>query len=95
MPRTSPYVIILTSEERKALEHNARSYTLPFCDVVRARAILLAADGLEANKIAHELPAVRRTVWKWRRRFAKERMAGLENRPRRGRPRTFPPSGGH
>ena len=95
MPRTSPYVIILTSEERQALEHKARSYTLPFCDVVRARAILLAADGLETNEIARELPVTRRSVWKWRQRFVKERLDGLENRPRRGRPGTFSPSGHH
>ena len=36
MPRHSPYPIELTDEERAALEHLARSYTLPYWQVTRA-----------------------------------------------------------
>lgn len=42
MPRISPFHVILTPEERKALESMARRYTSPYCDVVRAKIILLA-----------------------------------------------------
>ena len=45
MPRESPYVIILSREERRALESRARKYTLPYFQVVRALMILLAAEG--------------------------------------------------
>ncbi len=35
----------------------------------------------------------RDVVSQWRKRFFEQRMTGLEDRPRRGRPPTFPPSG--
>ena len=47
MPRASPYFISLTAEERRVLEARARRYTLPYRDVVRAKIVLLAAEGLE------------------------------------------------
>jgi hypothetical protein len=45
MPRKSPYTIELTTEERTALERQARRYTLPYRDVIRAKVVLLAAQG--------------------------------------------------
>ncbi|MGB8504218.1 MAG: IS630 family transposase, partial [Mycobacterium sp.] len=46
MPRTSPYSITLDEAERTELEARARRYTSPYSDVVRARIVLYAADGL-------------------------------------------------
>ena len=46
MPRHSPFRIELTREERRALEARARKYTSPYRDVIRAKIVLLAADGL-------------------------------------------------
>jgi len=43
MPRKSPFEVILTCEERQYLEHAASSYTSPYCDVIRAKLVLLAA----------------------------------------------------
>jgi len=43
MPRTSPYTIELTDEERRTLEARARKYTLPYRDVFRAQIVLFAA----------------------------------------------------
>jgi transposase len=94
MPRTSPYAIELAPEERRVLEARARKYTLPHRDVVRAKAILLAADGWENEEIAARLDLSRPKVSKWRKRFFEQRLAGLEDRPRGGRPSAFPPSGG-
>lgn len=94
MPRTSPYPIELTPEERRALEARARKYTLPHRDVIRAKAILLAAEGCENEEIAARLDLSRPKVSKWRKRFFYQRLAGLEDRPRGGRPPVFPPSGG-
>ncbi len=93
MPRTSPYVIILSREERRVLESRARQYTLPYFQVVRALMILLAAEGHSNDEIAAALSVGRDVVSLWRKRFFYERGAGLDERPRSGRPRAFPPRG--
>jgi len=92
MPRQSPFVIKLTREERRILEVRVRQYTLPYRDVVRAKIILLAAQGLENTVIGARLDVPRPVVSKWRQRFCHARLAGLEERPRRGRPAVFSPS---
>jgi hypothetical protein len=94
MPRTSPYVIELSPEERRVLESRARKYTLPYAEVLRARMILLAAQGRPNDQIAASLSVGRDVVSLWRKRFFHERLAGLEERPRPGRPRVFPPRRG-
>jgi len=94
MPRTSPYRIELTAEERLALEARARKYTLPYRDVVRARIVLLAAQGLRNDEIARRLDTRREVVSLWRKRFFEQRLAGLEELPRQGRPAIFSPTGG-
>jgi len=94
MPRTSPYSIELTGEERLALETRARKYTLPYRDVVRARIVLLAAQGLRNDEIARRLDTRREVVSLWRKRFFEQRLAGLEELPRHGRPAIFSPTGG-
>jgi transposase len=91
MPRKSPFVIDLSQEERRQLEAKARKYTLPYRDVIRAQIVLLAAQGLGNDVIAARLNTRREIVSKWRKRFFEERLAGLEERPRRGRPSVFPP----
>ena len=91
MPRKSPYEIVLTGVEREALERVVRKYTSPYCDIMRAKIALLAADGLENKQIGERLDLPRQIVSKWRKRFFEERLAGLEERSRRGRPRAFPP----
>lgn len=91
MPRNSPYLVELTDEEEWLLREMARKYTSPYCDVVRAKVILLAAEGLANKEIGLRLDLPRQIVSKWRKRFCLERLAGLESRPRRGRPRTFSP----
>ena len=93
MPRASPYVITLSREERRVLESRSRQYTLPYFQVVRALMILLAAEGHANDAIAGALSVGRDVVSLWRKRFFDERLAGLEERPRSGRPRAFPPGG--
>jgi len=51
MPRTSPYKIVLNADERLHLQQMARKYTSPYYEVVRAKAILMAAEGLENKEI--------------------------------------------
>jgi hypothetical protein len=80
-----------SDEERRVLESLARSYTLPYWQVVRAQMVLLAAQGLRNDQIAERLRCRREVVSQWRKRFFEQRLAGLEDRPRRGRPPVFPP----
>ena len=94
MPRPSPYKIELSDEEKQALLRRARRYTLPYFEVQRAKMILLAAEGLSNDEIARRLDSRREVVSMWRKRFFEERLAGLEERPRPGRPRAFPPRTG-
>ena len=91
MPRRSPYRIELSDKERRVLELLARSYTLPYWQVTRAQMVLLAAQGLRNDEIAARLNCRREVVSQWRKRFFEDRLAGLEDRPRRGRPPAFPP----
>ncbi len=91
MPRNSPYTIRLRTDERRILEARGRKYTLPYRDVIRAQTILMVAEGLRNDEIAARLNTRREVVSKWRRRFFEAGVAGLEERPRRGRPRVFPP----
>ena len=94
MPRRSPYVVLLSEKERVDLERMAGQYTLPYYQVIRSKIVLLAAEGLSNEAIAHRLDTPRPIVSKWRKRFFEERLSGLEDRSRPGRPPDFPPSGG-
>ena len=91
MPKESPYKIELSPGARKALESVVRKYTSPYRDVMRAKVVLLAAEGKQNKVIAERLGLPRQVVSKWRKRFFEEGRPGLEERPRRGRPRSFPP----
>lgn len=91
MPRKSPFDIILSEKERNELNKRANKYTLPYFMVARAKMILLAAEGLENDEIALRLNTPRKIVSIWRKRFFEERLSGLEERHRPGRPPVFPP----
>jgi len=91
MPRHSPYFIMLSSGETAALKSIARKYTSSYFQVVRAKIILLAAEGLRNDQIADRVSLPRQIVSKWRKRFFEERLEGLENLPRSGRPPSFSP----
>jgi len=91
MPRISPFGIRLKREEQRSLEAIARRYTSQYRDVVRAKVVLYAAKGLSNQEIADRVDLPRQIVSKWRKRFAIEGMAGLEERSRQGRPAVFPP----
>ena len=91
MPRNSPFTILLTTEEKRKLEKEARRYTSPYYKVIRAKVILLAHEGLENKEIGRRLELPRQIVSKWRKRFFQERLGGLEDLPRPGRKPTFSP----
>ena len=91
MPRESPYQISLSKSELRELSMRAAKYTLPYFIVVRAKMILLASQGLGNDEIATQLNTRREVVSMWRKRFFEDRLQGLEERPRPGCPRFFPP----
>ena len=91
MPRQSPYDIKLSKAERAELLTRSRCYTSRYRDVVRAKIVLLASEGMANDAIAARLDTPRQIVSKWRRRFHIQRLAGLEEQPRGGRPARFSP----
>ena len=91
MPKKSPFNVNLSSEERLTLESMARKYTSSYCDVIRAKIILLADEGLSNDGIASRLDTPRQIVSKWRKRFSLARLPGLEAQPRGGRKARFSP----
>ena len=94
MPRRSPYAIALSHAERDALEARSRRYTSPYRDVIRAKIVLMAAEGLENKTIASRLDLPFQIASKWRKRFFEQRLAGLEELSRSGRTPVFPPRPG-
>ena len=89
-PRT-PRVVELTGEARAYLEALTRRGTLAASLVLRARIVLLAAEQRPLGRIARELGVDRNVVRTWVDRYRAEGPDGLRDRPRSGRPRSFPP----
>ena len=81
----------LTADERHELARRARSRTEPARVVERARLILAVADGQTAPVAAAALGWVPDTGRQWVKRFNAVGLAGLEDRPRSGRPVTYGP----
>ena len=94
MARPARHKIELSDEERVELVRIARAEKRPWQQVQRARIVLYAADGLPDTEIAARLDTTAGIVGKWRRRFFDDRLEGLKDRPRAGRPRRFPPAAG-
>src|SRR3954454_12847369 len=94
VPRTSRFVIELSAGERAELERRAREVTAPWREVQRARMILYASEGLPDKEVAARLDCHPEIVSRWRRRFCEQRVEGLQDKPRTGRPRRFPPGAG-
>ncbi len=90
MSRRSPFVIMLSEADRAVLEERARAYTAPFAEVIRAKIVLLAADGEPNTVIAARLDVHVGVLGRWRKRFTEGGLDGLADRPRSGRPRSFP-----
>ncbi len=78
MPRSSPYCITLSKAEFDELSRRAAKYTLSYFQVVRAKIVLLAAQGLSNYEIGARLDTRREIVSMWRKRFFEERLAGLD-----------------
>ncbi len=94
MPGPSAQEIVLEEPERRELVYRAACYTRPHREVLRAKLVLLAAEGRSNAEIAERLGMSTKAVGRWRRRFHEQRLDGLLDVARSGRPRRFPPSAG-
>src|SRR5689334_10135831 len=92
MPRWSPYDTKLSKSEQAELMARSRRYTSRYREVIRAKIVLLASDGIANDAIAARLDMRRQIVSKWRWRFHVQRLAALEEQPRGGRQARFSPS---
>ena len=78
--------VVLTEDQKQTLQQWARARSLPARQVERARVILLAAAGKQDLKIAAEIGISNQKAARWRKRFLKSGLAGLEkDAPRPGR----------
>src|SRR6266851_3031807 len=93
MARPFGSFVALTPEVRRQLEALTRSGSTPQSLAFRCRIILRAAEPDDPSnlRIANELGCDRCTVGQWRERFVKHGLAGLQDLPRTGRPRSFSP----
>jgi transposase len=88
MARRAPR-IELSAEEKQLLERVTRSPSAEQREVIRARIVLLAAEGKRNEEIQRMLGVSKPVVVKWRGRFAVRRLDGLVDEPGRGRKRTY------
>ncbi|MGH3807260.1 MAG: IS630 family transposase [Pseudonocardiaceae bacterium] len=79
----------VSESDRVELERRVRSQTEPAGTAQRARIVLLSADGVMGRDIANMVGCSEQTVVAWRARYATEGLAGLDDRPRSGRPPTI------
>jgi hypothetical protein len=87
--------VVVDREQRMVLDEIARSMSYPHRDVLRARLILMLADGLAQAEVSRRVGLRRRIVRKWAERFVERGLLGLADAPRSGRPPRFSPDRDH
>jgi transposase len=93
MPYPFAPTIVLDAAGRERLQALTRAHSTPQALVFRCRLILriAAADQASNLQVANEMGCARNTVAHWRNRYAQHGLAGLQDAPRPGRPRSFSP----
>ena len=93
MPRPFGSRIVLSVELHEQLQTLVRAGSTPQSLAFRCRLILQAAagDNPTNQQLAAQLDCDRHTVGQWRERFVAHGLAGLQDAPRSGRPRSFSP----
>ena len=93
MPRRGRPCVRLTldAEQRAELQRRVRAGTSFQRDGLRARIILASEDGGSAAAVARRVGVHPRSVERWRGRFRRHGLRGLQDRPRPGAPPKFAP----
>ena len=93
MPRPFGSAVELAPDVHGVLQSLVRARSTPQALVFRCRIILRAAEGDSPSNqsLAEELGCNRHTIGRWRERFVAKGLAGLQDDPRSGRPRSFSP----
>src|SRR5829696_683443 len=78
--------LLLTDDERAALQRWARRRKSAQALALRSRIVLACAEGLDNKQVAARERVTQQTVGKWRARFVQLRLDGLSDDPRPGRP---------
>ena len=81
--------IILSNQEKEQLTSIARSHSLPYGLVTRAKIVLMAAEGSANREIAEKINLSPQSVCKWRQRYLQQGISGLHDELRAGRPRSI------
>ena len=85
-----PAPLVLSEQDRLTLTSWSRSRSIRAGYVERARIVLACAQpGAGTSSVAAAVGSTRPTVIKWRERFRAQGLAGLEDEPRPGRPKTI------
>lgn len=79
--------VSLSHEEKEELYRIIRKSTSPQHKVLRAKIVLLAEQRMPTEAIMKELNISKNTAVKWRKRFCKNRLDGLKDEQRPGKPR--------
>jgi transposase len=88
MPNLPAAALPIVSDDLSALRRWANGMQVAAALSLRAQILLLAAEGLANTDIAERLGVSRPTVIAWRKRYLRQGVAGLADRPRPGRPQT-------
>ena len=88
MPKTAVHLTV-DHEDAATLGRWTRSTSVRAGLAMRARIVLLAADGHTNTEIAARVGCSRQAVVRWRGRYARHGLDGLEDQPRSGRPGTI------
>ena len=83
-------LIDLTDGERHELQRRVKAHTVAQRDSRRAAIVLRRSQGLKQAQVATQLGVSKACVNKWSQRFEREGLAGLQDRPGRGRPPSIP-----
>jgi len=81
-------ILTVPDADRAKLERRVKDRGVQARVAERARIVLLSAEGLTGPQIAQRVGCTEPTVIKWRRQYAEDGLAGLEDAPRPGGPKT-------
>lgn len=84
--------LVLGDGDRVELERRVAAHTTDHRDRVRARVVLLAADGVAGRQISRQVGLSEQAVCKWRQRYVARGLDGLVDRARSGRPPVYGPT---